>query len=85
MSPSLVNAEDLIITPIKEGQPAPYSGVILDSPTAARIIVDKKLSEERCNIQKKSEIDRARADCEFKRSLLEAENQAQTQIIRLSL
>ena len=77
--------EELNVTPINEGQPAPYSGVILDSPTAARIIVDKKLSEERCKIQKKSEVERARADCEFKRSLLEAEKQAEKKKLEILL
>ena len=77
--------EELVITPITEGDPAPHSGVILDSKTAAKIIVDKKLADERCSIEKVAAVRRGQAECEFKKSLLEAEKSAEQKKLEILL
>ena len=39
------------ITGIREGQPAPYSGVLLNPLAAARLFVDKDFSEQECDLR----------------------------------
>ncbi len=83
--PLTAASEELKITPVDKGQPAPHSGVLLDSESAAKIIVDKKVSEERCEIQKEAAVNRGKAECEYRSSLLEAEKQAEKKKLEILL
>lgn len=49
------------ISPLKEGQKAPFDGVLLDASAAAKLMVDQQASEAKCQIELEKEVEMAKA------------------------
>jgi len=54
---TLTYAGDPVTVPISEGEPAPFSGVLLNNVAAATMIASSEESEARCKIITDSELD----------------------------
>jgi len=50
-----------VISPLKEGQRAPFAGVLFNVPAAAKIKTDIETAAETCKIEKDRELDLASA------------------------
>jgi hypothetical protein len=72
---------------IREGQPAPFSGVLLNPLAAARIFTDKNFSTEECDLRIKYNVDletaRMNLLLESSRVSMESLNQKYTSIIQI--
>ena len=61
-------AEESKIEVINKGTPAPYTGILIDSKTGAKIIAEKEYAEERCQVEVDHEKDKAVSKCELDNS-----------------
>ena len=60
------------VIPIKEGEKAPFDGVLLDKPTAAKFLAEKEYTEEKCSLLTENEVGKATSECELRRKIAEA-------------
>ncbi len=44
-------AQEGVITEIKKGDPAPFTGVLMDPTAAAKVLTDKKYTAEECRLE----------------------------------
>lgn len=49
------------ISPMEQGEKAPFDGVLLDAPAAAKLIVDQEEAEAKCQIEIDKEVEKVRA------------------------
>ena len=49
-------AQEGVITEIQKGQQAPFTGVLMDATAAAKVLTDKKYTEEQCKIEMDKEL-----------------------------
>jgi len=50
---------------INKGTPAPYTGVLIDSKTGAKILAEKEFAKERCQVEVEHEKKKAESRCEL--------------------
>jgi len=50
---------------INKGTPAPYTGVLIDSKTGAKILAEKEFAKERCQVEVEHEKKKAESKCEL--------------------
>ena len=67
-----VFADDIVAEPITKGQKAPFSGIILDAPSAAKVISGHEYATEKCKIKAEHDVKKAKAECELEKDLLAA-------------
>ena len=75
--PTLVSAQETEegrLTTINMGEPAPYSGILLDSIAAAKINVDKKYSLLKYDLQLEMELAKIKAQHDLILGTLQAEH-----------
>tara|TARA_Y100000296_G_C5039626_1_gene189138 strand:+ start:119 stop:565 length:447 start_codon:yes stop_codon:yes gene_type:complete len=53
------------VTDVQEGQPAPFTGTLLNSPAAAQIIADKENAKAECKLQYDYVKQREKAKCDL--------------------
>jgi len=49
------------ITDLKEGDPAPFNGILLDTTASARLLVEKEYQDEECDIRISYELEKIKA------------------------
>jgi len=49
-------AQEGVITEIQKGQQAPFTGVLMDATAAAKVLTNKKYTEEQCKIEMDKEL-----------------------------
>ena len=49
-------AQEGVITEIQKGQQAPFTGILMDATAAAKVLTDKKYTEEQCKIEMDKEL-----------------------------
>lgn len=60
---SLSFAEESKIEVINKGTPAPYTGILIDSKTGAKIIAEKEYAKDKCQVQVDYEKEKAVSKC----------------------
>jgi len=58
-------AQETKIEVINKGTPAPYTGVLIDSKTGAKILAEKEFAKERCQVEVEHEKQKAESRCEL--------------------
>tara|TARA_Y100000593_G_scaffold4019_1_gene7955 strand:- start:97544 stop:97981 length:438 start_codon:yes stop_codon:yes gene_type:complete len=53
---------------INKGTPAPYTGVLIDSKTGAKILAEKEFAKERCQVEVEHEKQKAESKCELEKT-----------------
>ena len=53
------------ISPLEQGQKAPFDGVLLDSAAAAKLMIDQQTSNQKCEIEIEREVATAKAKLEL--------------------
>ena len=71
-----VFADEIVAEPITKGQRAPFSGILLDAPSAAKVISGHEYATEKCNIKIEHESKKAKANCELEKNILAAKLQS---------
>jgi len=71
-----VFADEIVAQPITKGQRAPYSGIILDGPSAAKVISAHEYATEKCKIKSEHDAKKAKANCELEKDILAAKLQS---------
>jgi len=61
-------ATEAKIEVINKGTPAPYTGVLIDSKTGAKILAEKEFAEERCQVEVEHEKQKAESKCELEKT-----------------
>jgi hypothetical protein len=69
-------ADDIVAEPITKGHRAPFSGIILDGPSAAKVISGHEYATEKCKIKSEHEAKKAKANCELEKDVLAAKLQS---------
>lgn len=73
------------VTPLKEGQKAPFAGVLFNVEAAAKVKVDVENAKEQCKIEAKRDQDLEKAKHEFSLARLRASEEAAKQQLALTL
>ena len=68
---------DLVIEGIQKGQPAPFSGIIMDAPSAAKVVSEREYSNEKCKIKVEHEKKKKDSLCDLKTKILDAKLEAE--------
>lgn len=87
-TPSLMPGEKdpgLVISPMKKGQRAPFTGILLAPTSAANIIVEMEMLNERIRIDVDRAIKQEQADCERKVLDLNASSIANKKILQANI
>lgn len=87
-TPSLMPGEKdpgLAISPMKKGQRAPFTGVLLSPEASANIIVEFETFQERIQLEVNKAIKQEQADCQKKTSDLEAASVADKKILQADI
>jgi len=50
---------------LNKGTPAPYTGVLIDSKTGAKILAEKEFAKERCQVEVEHEKKKEKSRCEL--------------------
>ena len=58
-------ANESRIEVINKGTPAPYTGVLIDTKTGAKILAEKEFAKERCQVEVEYEKSKAESKCEL--------------------
>ena len=61
MIPTLVHASEGQVASLKEGDPAPYSGILFDEIFAARLLAEEEHKDIECNLKINYEIEKLQA------------------------
>ena len=61
-------AEESKIEVINKGTPAPYTGILIDSKTGAKIIAEKEFAKDRCQVEVDYEKEKTISKCELENS-----------------
>ena len=61
-------AQESKIEVINKGTPAPYTGVLIDSKTGAKILAEKEFAKERCQVEVEHEKQKAESKCELEKT-----------------
>ncbi len=61
-------AQESKIEVINKGTPAPYTGVLIDSKTGAKILAEKEFAKERCQVEVEHERQKAESKCELEKT-----------------
>tara|TARA_R110000824_G_scaffold198048_5_gene381978 strand:+ start:761 stop:1201 length:441 start_codon:yes stop_codon:yes gene_type:complete len=69
-------ADDIVAEPITKGQRAPFNGIILDGPSAAKVISGYEYATEKCKIMAEHDAKKAKANCELEKNVLAARLQS---------
>ena len=69
-------AQEGVITEIQKGQKAPFTGVLMDSKAAAKVLTDQKYTAEECKLEldRELEILRAKLELDLKISQIKLES-----------
>ena len=73
--PALAN--DLVIEGINKGDAAPFSGIIMDSDTAAKVIAEREYEIKKCEIKIEHEKKKKDSLCDLKTQILDAKLDAE--------
>lgn len=73
-TPSVVQIEKPIIMPVNPGDKILWSGLLLNPSAVAQIKVNLDSQKEQCKLDITKEVDLAKANFEFQRSVLQIEN-----------
>ena len=73
--PSFSN--DLVVEGIQKGQKAPYNGIIMDAPSAAKVIAEREYEIEKCEIKIAHEKKKKDSLCSLKTDILDAKLKAE--------
>lgn len=65
-------ANELVIEGIQKGQKAPFSGVIMDAESAAKVISEREYEIKKCDIKIEHEKKKKDSICDLKTSILDA-------------
>lgn len=87
-SPTLVLGEKdpgLAISPMKKGQKAPFTGVLLSPQSSANIIVEFETFQERIQLEVNKAIKQEQADCQKKVSDLSAQSETDKKILQANI
>jgi len=68
---------ELVIEGINKGSPAPFNGVIMDAPTAAKVVSEREYATEKCKIKIDHEKKKKDSLCDLKTSILDAKLEAE--------
>ena len=71
-----VFADEIVAEPITKGQRAPFSGILLDGPSAAKVIAGHEYATEKCKIVAEHDAKKAKANCELEKNILAAKLQS---------
>jgi len=71
-----VFADEIVAEPITKGQRAPFNGIILDGPSAAKVISAHEYATEKCKIKSEHDVKKAKANCELEKDILAAKLQS---------
>ena len=69
--------EELIIEGIQAGQKAPFSGIIMDADTAAKVIAEREYDIKKCDIKIEHEKKKKDSLCDLKTEILDAKLEAE--------
>lgn len=69
--------EELVIEGIQEGQKAPFSGIIMDADTAAKVIAEREYEIKKCDIKVEHEKKKKDSLCDLKTEILDAKLEAE--------
>jgi len=58
-------AQEGVITEIQKGQRAPFTGILMDTKAAAKVLTDQKYTAEECKIEMDRELEILRAKLEL--------------------
>ena len=64
---------DEVIATIKEGEPAPFAGTLLNPEAAARILVESELATQRCDVRIQNATGLAKAEFRLEIDMLNAQ------------
>jgi hypothetical protein len=87
-SPSLLPGEKdpgAAISPMKKGQRAPFTGVLLSPEASANVIVEFETFQERMRLEVDKAIKQEQADCQKKVSDLDAKSVADKKILKANV
>jgi|TARA_Y100001938_G_scaffold148484_1_gene232316 hypothetical protein len=68
---------ELVIEGIQEGQKAPFSGIIMDADTAAKVIAEREYEIKKCDIKIEHEKKKKDSLCDLKTGILDAKLKAE--------
>jgi hypothetical protein len=51
LAPNIAYAEENTVLSVKKGDPVPFDGVLLSLDAAARVLNDKRFSDEECDVR----------------------------------
>jgi hypothetical protein len=74
---SMANAEP-IATRLKEGDPAPFDGRLMNDEAIANIVATHEVSNEKCEVQKEYAVSLAQAELQLQLDYLQAELETET-------
>ena len=74
--PSVAFAEDPKFTEVKEGQPAPFDGRLLNDAAISKLIIENRFKVDQCDIQIDYEVSKAKTKDQYKYDLLLARSEA---------
>lgn len=77
-STSRAEGKELDAVPLEKGDPAPFSGQLISTETAVRIVVGAEISERRCALEIEHARESGRLALEHERELREIERRALT-------
>jgi len=70
-------ADELVIEGIQEGQKAPFSGILMDADTAAKVIAEREYEIKKCDIKVEHEKKKKDSLCDLKTEILDAKLKAE--------
>jgi len=68
---------ELVVEGIQKGQKAPYNGIIMDAPSAAKVIAEREYEIEKCEIKIAHEKKKKDSLCDLKTDILDAKLKAE--------
>ena len=72
-----VFANDIVAEGIQKGQKAPFSGIIMDAESAAKVIAEREYEIKKCDIKIEHEKKKKDSLCDLKTKILDAKLEAE--------
>ena len=72
-------ASELVVEGIQKGQKAPFSGIIMDADSAAKVISEREYEIKKCDIRIEHEKKKKDSLCDLKTKILDAKLEAEKQ------
>jgi hypothetical protein len=70
-------ANDIVAEGIQKGQKAPFSGIIMDAESAAKVIAEREYEIKKCDIKIEHEKKKKDSLCDLKTKILDAKLEAE--------